>query len=203
MGFKSVLFSASITALCSMAINHAHAASVWSTGILVDEDLSAEWQLHIITSDSDLVDPSQITGAYIDSIVFNTIDPSDLLTTTPYDLALLDMYDWATINGVDDAGFTSISTDVLGNPNIFVLDNFSAFGTQLAAGDGAIGCITIDCGVSLRKPSGDFSSILRPISLQEITLTRTALSAVPVPAAAWLFGSGLIGLIGIARRKKA
>lgn len=26
---------------------------------------------------------------------------------------------------------------------------------------------------------------------------------VPVPAAAWLFGSGLIGLIGIARRKKA
>lgn len=28
-------------------------------------------------------------------------------------------------------------------------------------------------------------------------------SVVPVPAAVWLFGSGLIGLIGIARRKKA
>ena len=28
------------------------------------------------------------------------------------------------------------------------------------------------------------------------------ISAVPVPAAFWLFGSGLIGLIGIARRKK-
>lgn len=28
-------------------------------------------------------------------------------------------------------------------------------------------------------------------------------SAVPVPAAVWLFGSGLIGLAGIARRKKA
>jgi hypothetical protein len=27
--------------------------------------------------------------------------------------------------------------------------------------------------------------------------------AVPVPAAVWLFGSGLLGLIGIARRKKA
>lgn len=26
---------------------------------------------------------------------------------------------------------------------------------------------------------------------------------VPVPAAAWLFGSGLLGLIGVARRKKA
>jgi hypothetical protein len=31
----------------------------------------------------------------------------------------------------------------------------------------------------------------------------TIVSAVPVPAAAWLFGSGLIGLIGIARRKKS
>ena len=29
------------------------------------------------------------------------------------------------------------------------------------------------------------------------------LSAVPIPAAVWLFGSGLIGLIGFARRKKA
>jgi len=28
-------------------------------------------------------------------------------------------------------------------------------------------------------------------------------SPVPVPAAAWLFGSGLLGLVGIARRKKA
>jgi len=28
-------------------------------------------------------------------------------------------------------------------------------------------------------------------------------TAVPVPAAVWLFGSGLIGLMGIARRKKA
>ena len=28
------------------------------------------------------------------------------------------------------------------------------------------------------------------------------LQAVPVPAAIWLFGSGLIGLFGFARRKK-
>jgi len=30
----------------------------------------------------------------------------------------------------------------------------------------------------------------------------TVLQSVPVPAAVWLFGSGLIGLIGVARRKK-
>jgi hypothetical protein len=28
-----------------------------------------------------------------------------------------------------------------------------------------------------------------------------AASPVPVPAAAWLFGSGLLGLVGVARRK--
>ncbi|TCK17584.1 putative secreted protein [Thiogranum longum] len=33
-----------------------------------------------------------------------------------------------------------------------------------------------------------------------ITLTPTA---VPVPAAVWLFGSGLLGLVGVARRKAA
>jgi hypothetical protein len=31
----------------------------------------------------------------------------------------------------------------------------------------------------------------------------TSVLSVPVPAAVWLFGSGLLGLIGIARRKKA
>lgn len=35
------------------------------------------------------------------------------------------------------------------------------------------------------------------------SLTVTAVSTVPVPAAVWLFGSGLIGLLGVARRNKA
>jgi len=34
-------------------------------------------------------------------------------------------------------------------------------------------------------------------------LTLTNISPVPLPASIWFFGSGLIGLIGVARRKKA
>jgi len=35
-----------------------------------------------------------------------------------------------------------------------------------------------------------------------MTATPDPVAAVPVPAAVWLFGSGLLGLVGIARRKK-
>ncbi len=34
------------------------------------------------------------------------------------------------------------------------------------------------------------------------SLTVTSISAVPIPAAVWLFGSGLLGLVGIAKRKR-
>jgi hypothetical protein len=36
-----------------------------------------------------------------------------------------------------------------------------------------------------------------------VCIDDCSVAAVPVPAAAWLFGSGLLGLFGIARRKKA
>jgi hypothetical protein len=35
------------------------------------------------------------------------------------------------------------------------------------------------------------------------TLTYGAASVVPVPAAAWLFGSAMLGMVGVARRKAA
>jgi len=36
-----------------------------------------------------------------------------------------------------------------------------------------------------------------------LTYGTAPVSAVPVPAAVWLFGSGLLGLVGVARRKQA
>jgi hypothetical protein len=41
-----------------------------------------------------------------------------------------------------------------------------------------------------------------PLTASTISSSITV-SAVPVPAAVWLFGSGLLGLIGVARRKAA
>jgi hypothetical protein len=48
-------------------------------------------------------------------------------------------------------------------------------------------------------PGGPFAGNNANFNLQGVALAE---SAVPVPAAVWLFGSGLLGLVGIARRKK-
>ncbi len=37
--------------------------------------------------------------------------------------------------------------------------------------------------------------------LHNAIIDNVVLTTIPIPAAIWLFGSGIIGLIGIARRK--
>jgi len=55
-------------------------------------------------------------------------------------------------------------------------------------------------GADASAPGSAFNANGELINLEGTVVQN--LSAVPVPAAVWLFGSGLIGLIGIARRKK-
>ena len=66
---------------------------------------------------------------------------------------------------------------------------FASFAADLASGG------RIEGGFIL---SGDIASDFTGSSL-----IAKAGPVVPVPAAVWLFGSGLIGLIGVARRKKS
>ena len=41
------------------------------------------------------------------------------------------------------------------------------------------------------------------LGYDNVCVNDCSTSAVPVPAAVWLFGSGLLGLVGVARRKRA
>jgi len=52
--------------------------------------------------------------------------------------------------------------------------------------------------IKLGEDSLGFSGAFKYADLDNIRL-----DAVPIPSAVWLFGSGLIGLIGVARRKKS
>jgi hypothetical protein len=62
-------------------------------------------------------------------------------------------------------------------------------------------------GEGLTDAGGTVSLFIRSTIVGTATLRRatagyvSTVSAVPVPAAVWLFGSGLVGLIGVARRK--
>ncbi|WP_206609544.1 VPLPA-CTERM sorting domain-containing protein [Thiohalobacter thiocyanaticus] len=49
--------------------------------------------------------------------------------------------------------------------------------------------------------SGDIAFIQKKEGTLGIMVNQAPVEAVPVPAAVWLFGSGLFGLVGIARRK--
>ncbi len=52
--------------------------------------------------------------------------------------------------------------------------------------------------------AGPFPGFNANFDITDLTVTNiTTPSAVPVPAAVWLFGSGLMGLVGVARRRKS
>ena len=61
----------------------------------------------------------------------------------------------------------------------------------------------VDYGDYGTPDSVDYNGITRPDIAHVNALLYKGGAVVPVPAAVWLFGSGLIGLIGIARRKKS
>ena len=88
----------------------------------------------------------------------------------------------------------SVSVDVL---NFFgALPTFDIFSLDLVAvPPPSSGPINITASALSDLTSGWEA---RPVDYIGATVTT---NAVPVPAAVWLFGSGLIGLVGIARRK--
>lgn len=92
-----------------------------------------------------------------------------------------------TYNSSDDDAFGSGSPILEFNSDQLVDLNFSTTtgGIQLiSSGDSVTGVDSFGLGFDA---TWDFSTY----------------SVVPFPAAVWLFGSGLIGLFGLARRKKA
>jgi hypothetical protein len=91
---------------------------------------------------------------------------------------------------VIDSGFAVWDTTT--SPSLFTVPGTAAASpTQYTS-------TTFDAGF---HPASDFLADLTANNALMISIDGTV-SSVPIPAAAWLFGSGLIGLIGVARRRK-
>jgi len=94
------------------------------------------------------------------------------------------LYEWTTTSNIDLVNVWDVSVGPGGVISLSVIDS---------DGDGVLGVAEVD-GAFIDSLGDGFSIAL------DLTLTPTA---VPIPPALWLFGSGLLGLIGMARRKKA
>ncbi len=86
----------------------------------------------------------------------------------------------------------------------FTATNEAAATLTLTGSDNFILGISMDGGASW---SGDTSVTLIGANSYAVgfingTVLEVDVQVIPVPAAVWLFGSGLLGLVGIARRRK-
>lgn len=85
------------------------------------------------------------------------------------------------------------------------LDAFFGFGQSV---EGAVGVGSAQDFYLFSSVAGGNPTLSNAFVLNDLTLSATgalasvAASEVPLPAAAWLFGSGLMGLAGIGRRRK-
>lgn len=125
-------------------------------------------------------DDSVLTGGDTGTVLF------DMSSGNSLSLSFGNM----TFQASDDIDYAS------GNPFITLsAGGLTAF--DFAANVGTMGYLT---SFELNVDAEDDSLNFVNATWTGITITPTA---VPVPAAVWLFGSGLLGLVGVARRKAA
>ena len=108
---------------------------------------------------------------------------------------LIDMSGWTvTWNGID-------AIPMGGDTANFAVDTSQGIMScsQTSCSNSSTFTMDYNAHVPLNDASG-FGGVAYSLHMTGVVGT---VSAVPVPAAVWLFGSGLVGLVGVARRKKA
>ncbi len=128
-----------------------------------------------------IFDDSVLAGTGAEGVVFSAVSGNSLNISAGL----------VSFTEADDVDYSLGSSPTLN----FVDGSFAGF--DYAANFGAYGFfnstgLSIDSGDNNPFPGTKFVTG---------TWTDYSVSAVPVPAAVWLFGSGLLGLAGVARRK--
>jgi len=101
--------------------------------------------------------------------------------------------------GYADFDFSFVNLNIGNNYSAQLISQTARGGVQ--ANQHTIGSTPIDGKIDYL--GGDYIINGNLSTVQDARFRVIAASPVPVPAAVWLFGSGLIGLVGFARRKKS
>jgi len=117
----------------------------------------------------------------------------------------------AAIDGINGP-FPGVTGDFTGSNLTLDLSSWTAYWNGTSFNQGSAGVATTVSGAGDLTASWTALVVGGAFNGQtgSWTITGNAKAAggpppepVPVPAAVWLFGSGLMGLVGVARRKKA
>ncbi len=155
--------------------------------------------------------PVAFTGA-VDSAGNMTLTPTGRLATVSEFASLVDeRWNVENFNGTTTSGTNIIPNSPTSNTAWDTFTTGSAC-TSLGCIDGttvqAVGATDysvtlVSAGIIGSDFGGFFGAAYYEVWASQTTITYLGpLSQVPIPAAAWLFGSGLAGLLGVARRKK-
>ena len=118
-----------------------------------------------------------------------------------------------TIDSNDGASYSGANLDVSNTLNGSIDHNYDCSGAAIvcnavAAGDGSTSAADmavfslVFTDVSLSEFNGTVTLFAKGANLETNTVySINGVSEVPVPAAAWLFGSALVGLAGVARKR--
>ena len=146
------------------------------------------------------------TVALGDNLVIGTLlnDEADL----GIDVFLVDVPTGLVVNSVlvstlDTTGFDNSFNIFLSDPASNIVGSLNVNTSGLLAGDDLLQNTVFGFTGPLTAGTWEFDlrGFGESFGANEYSFNLVA-SAVPIPAAVWLFGSGLLGLVGMARRKK-
>jgi hypothetical protein len=165
-------------------------SSWFGSGLTAPEAQTYSWQTSTYFYNAAAV-TCRVAGS-IDNCTGNPITTGLFLGTatnqysyslSPGDFAAHTFFDWSVNADIPVLAVLNVTS---GNP----FTGPATVASTICDGDGVPGCAMVTAPFPGQTPA--FSGTIVPVP-----------SAVPVPAAVWLFGSGLLGLVGVARRKKA
>jgi hypothetical protein len=197
----------SVTALLNLVIGATSAEFTLTDGLITNlgeqaEEVTIEFSTAIPKLEASPVSPLQVVHHV--SLAVGPADSVDFISGGASKLDFSSPPRGASVDSTGIIGAFSTFTDSTAFATQtfetgFILDDFSDI-VFVAPGD----IVVEDQNLSVSNLSGMLNIILDPN--QGLLLPASAsisVSAIPIPPSVWLFGTGLMGLVAIARRKKA